>query len=196
MLPVFWVVSFGKDSKSRKQTLKCHVSRKGMASLRLSSSKRPAWRADLSGVWKFGSQMFSTTFPRGPPYSEELINLSCQCVFADRKDWRTLMWLSRDLQVLRLLCNKHPDPFRNVRITRAESPIFLVHPWELGVGRIWHPQQTQLASYCYDCPSFQDSESRRLLIDTRTRIHAKGKHALVTHWQSFPISVIIISGTE
>lgn len=77
LLPVFWVVSLGKGSKSRKQTLECHVSRKGRATLRLPSSERPAWRADLSGVWKFGSQILSTTFPRGPPYSEELINLIC-----------------------------------------------------------------------------------------------------------------------
>lgn len=38
-----------------------------------------------------------------------------------RKDLRTYMWLSRDLQEL-------PDKLGGVRITSGESSIFLVHP--------------------------------------------------------------------
>lgn len=55
LFPLFQVVSSGKGSKIRKQTLECCVCREGMASLGCPSWERTAWRAGPRWCLESGS---------------------------------------------------------------------------------------------------------------------------------------------
>lgn len=75
LFPLFQVVSSGKGSKIRKQTLECCVCREGMQAWAVPLEKGLLGGLVLGGVWKVGAQALSTIFTRGKPYSEALLTV-------------------------------------------------------------------------------------------------------------------------
>lgn len=75
LFPLFQVVSSGKGSKSRKQTLECCVCRGGMASLGCPSWERPAGRAGPRWCLESGSPGTVYNICKGKPYSEALLTV-------------------------------------------------------------------------------------------------------------------------